>query len=560
MSDDLPQPSADAAPAQPDAAARLPDTPGGSSREVRAQGIAWTLFALTLLVYLVTAKGFSDLNDAEAYYLVTKSLVERGAVDVEPELTEPSSKLYFEGPDGELYVHFGIGFPLFSAPLYVLGRLGGWALEALSPCLAGVSDILPRVTVTLGCALVAAGSVALLYLLLLRLGLGLVWAVSTALMYAFTTYIWAYSKIGFYDIHLVFFELTALLAAVLYRQTGATGWCLLGGFALAWGMATRPTLGLALPILTIYLAWAGWRRWRDAALAGARDLPGTSRAAALGALLRPAVAFGLGMLPWLPIVLWYNSVRTGAPSDFGYPGGDFIPTRSVLRFLTAIYGNSVSPGRGFFFYSPTVLLMFWGIGPLWRRHRAESLVIWPLALLTAAFFCARPGWDTVWPWGPRYLLVLTPLVMLAVGFALPRLWGGRAGQALVLTLVALALVIQLLSIVVPFGTFLHYVRQMAGSPRVSALSLRYIPILGQVRTLERVRFDRVPLSALRGGYVEQDTKMNLRHTLDFWFVYAYRVGVPAGVWVPPLALLLVGVGLAARALQRQVRGISSGEP
>ena len=559
MTEDLRQPSPDAGAAQSDAgAAQSPNTPRGASREVAQQPLAWTLFALTLLVYLVTAKGFSDLNDAEAYYLVTKALVERGAVDVEPELTEPSTKLYFEGPDGKLYAHFGIGFPLFAAPLYVIGQVGGWALEALSPRLAGVSDIFPRVAVTLGCALVAAGSVALLYLLLLRLGLGPVWAVSTALMYAFTTYVWAYSKIGFYDIHLVFFEVSALLAAVLYRQTRHLGWCLLSGFSLAWGTATRPTLGLALPILTVYLAWAGWRHWQDAAQAQERKLPEASRARALWALLKPAVVFGLGMVPWLLIVLWYNSLRTGVTGDFGYPGTDFIPTRRILSFLKAVYGNSVSPGRGFFVYSPTVLLMFWGIGPLWRRWRAESLVLWPLALLTAAFFCARPGWETVWPWGPRYLLVLTPLVMLPVGFALPVLWARRSGRALVLTLLAVALVIQILSIVVPFGTFLHYVKQVAGSPRVAALNLHYIPILGQVHTLERVRFDRVPLKALRGGYVARDMKMNLRHSLDFWFIYAYRLGVPAALWVPPLLLLLAATGLTARRLQRQVARLEPG--
>jgi hypothetical protein len=148
------------------------------------------------------------------------------------------------------------------------------------------------------------------------------------------------------------------------------------------------------------------------------------------------------------------------------------------------------------------------------------------------------------------LLVVTPLVTVFVGFALAQLWKTKWGRRVVFALAAVSVTIQLLAIAVPFGTYLHYVKKTAGSPRVTVLNWRYCPILGQIHTLRRVRFERVPPEALTGGFVAEDVKMNLRHSLDFWFVYAYRLGVPGAVWLPLLTVVLAGIWLEARRLSR----------
>ncbi len=77
---------------------------------------------------------------------------------------------------------------------------------------------------------------------------------------------------------------------------------------------------------------------------------------------------------------------------------------------------------------------------------------------------------------------------------------------------------------------------------------RYFPILGQLHTLRRVRFDHIPAQALQGDVVTEEVKDNLRHSLDFWFIYAYRLGVPARLWAPLLVILIAITGLATRRL------------
>lgn len=487
--------------------------------------IALLLFAFVLIIYLITAKGFSDVNDAEAYYLLTKAMVERGAVDVIPELTEPSKMLYFEGIDGKLYTHFGLGFSIFSAPLYIVGKGLAGLSQQISPRLAVAGSFFPRMMVTMGCALVAAGSVALLYVLLVWLGLSRRWAVITALLCAFATYMWPYSKIGFYDIHLTFFQMAAIVSAVNYRRNRKLLWCIVAGLALGWGIATRPTLILALLPLAVYMGWAGWQR---------------KIGSSTGAVIKPLVAFAAGLLPWLFVVIWYNLQRTDVPLNFGYLAGSYMPTRSLLRFLTAIYGNTLSIGRGFFLYSPIAILMFWGLIPLWRRARAESLLLGAIILISGIYFSARLHWYDQWPWGPRLLLVLTPLLMVPVGFALPHLWNRRWARRAVIALMVISIVVQLLAIAVPYGTFLHHVVDVAGTWRVAIFNPRYFPIWGQMHTLLRVRFTNVSPETLQDSFISEAVKSALRHSLDFWFIYAYRLGLPARIWIPLLAVLLAG--------------------
>lgn len=510
----------------------------------RGRAALW-VFLLVLGAYLITAKGFWDLNDAEAYFLVTKALVERGEVYVRPELVEPSDTLYFTGPDGRLYTHFGLGISLFSAPLFLAGKCAGSIIAALAPSMSRLANLAPRVAVALGCALAAALAVVALMWLLQLLELPVPTAVAAALVYAFGTYMWPYSKIGFYDVHLTLSLTLAVCCVIAWRRHGASSWLWLSGTALGWGIATRPALVLALPPLVGYIAWAAWKRMAET---------NATRGRAIGSSIAALVVYALALIPWAVLVLSYNAARTGALLDFGYTAADFVPSKENSQFLVACYGNTVSPGRGFFVYSPVAVLMFWGLGEFWRRHRAESVAVWSIAALTFAFYCARPGWDTVWPWGPRYLLVLTPLVMIPVAYALRRLWRTPRGRRAIIALIALSVAVQLVAIVVPYGTFLHHVRAVTGTCRTAALDPRYWPIMGQFWTLARISFDRVPLSALTGGIVPNDVKMNLRRSLDFWFVYAHRLGLPWPLWASILALLTLATAACARNLARSLRG------
>ncbi len=506
--------------------------------------IGGLVFAFLLILYVVTAKGFSEMGDAETYYVITESIVERGWVDIPPGagLTDKvhNPRGIMKGRDGRTYSQYWLGYPLFQVPWYVAGKWVGQIVAGISPRWEALARFGPRVAINLAGAFVTAATAAALFGLLVTLGLHQSYSAATAVVYGLATYAWPYAKIGFYEPFLALTLLVAVLMLLWFDRRQSMGYILVFAFVLGWGTATRPSLILAWPPLLVYLlvilyrrtgqGKANWKHWLLAA----------------GTVI-------VGMAPWLAVSLWYNALRTGSAVAPGYSPGNYMPTTALAHLATAVFGNTFSTGRGFFVYSPIALLMFWGIRPLWRKCRPQSILIWSLVLLNFIFFCARPGWYTIWPWGPRYLVVLAPLVMVAVGFGLARLWPRRVGRGIIVALIAISVLVQLLAIVVPYGTYLHYVEDTTGTWRTPISDPRYFPILGQVHTLQRVRFDRVPPAALSGGYVAQEVKTNIRHSLDFWWIYAYRLGVPPVVWAPLVAVLLAAAVMIGWRLRRLVR-------
>jgi hypothetical protein len=151
---------------------------------------------------------------------------------------------------------------------------------------------------------------------------------------------------------------------------------------------------------------------------------------------------------------------------------------------------------------------------------------------------AGSGWATMRPWGPRYLEPMAPLVVVLVVAGIVALWRARRGRVLAATLIALSVVVQLLAIATPFGTWTDRVREETGSSFNTVFVPRYSPLWGQVVLLSEARADRIQAhrDELTRGEPSEAFKRELRQSYDFWFVYAYRLGVP-------LAPLAAGAGL-----------------
>jgi hypothetical protein len=129
------------------------------------------------------------------------------------------------------------------------------------------------------------------------------------------------------------------------------------------------------------------------------------------------------------------------------------------------------------------------------------------------------------------------------------------GRGLAAVLVALGLAVQLVSIVVPYGTWLHKVHDVTYNSDAVVFNLKYWPLAGQIDTLRSVETTRLSLagSGAEGGAASGEFKDHLRHSLDFWWFYAWRLGVPVRALVIPVAALLLLVAGTGVRLAREVR-------
>jgi hypothetical protein len=103
-----------------------------------------------------------------------------------------------------------------------------------------------------------------------------------------------------------------------------------------------------------------------------------------------------------------------------------------------------SPGKGLLLYSPIVLLFLLGAVRLLRRERWLGLAVLSASSLHLLFVGSLAIFHGDWCWGPRYLIVLTPLLALGLPAALESAPPGR--RRLAAGLVALSVFSNLLGL------------------------------------------------------------------------------------------------------------------
>ncbi len=218
---------------------------------------------------------------------------------------------------------------------------------------------------------------------------------------------------------------------------------------------------VALPVAVVF--WISERRKSESGRSEWRAGAGT-RGATLFA--------GFWMAILLQIVL--NRFARGHWLQFGYTGD-----RDALGFSNPFYegffGLTVGTSKGFWYYSPVLLLTFFCGGIFLRSHPVAG---WFGILTAIAYFCGYAkwwAWHGDWHWGPRFLLPLTPLLSLFL-FSVPEWWNDanisirRARKCGAAFLLAASLYVQAIGCSVPWIEYYHALIEETGIVRPYAPS------------------------------------------------------------------------------------------
>ena len=398
------------------------------------------LFLAFLGFYLLTASGHLYAVDEETLFRITEGLVERRSVAL------PANAWGMVGnratPDGPLYAQYTPGQPLAALPLYLVGRL----LATRFP--AADAGYVLRFCVALLGAFVTAATVALLYNLARQLGYGGRAALALAATYGLATGAWPHGRTFFAEPLTALCLLAAFYALRVGTATGRDGWLVGAGLVTVAACIVKPHAAIAVPILALYLL-------ARVAAAPRQDRQPRRHTPPIAALIRAGLAWGIGLaLGALPFA-WYNAQVYGNPLRTGYVavGGLF-----TTPFLTGLYGLTLSSGKGLLWYSPPILLALVGWWAFCRQHRAEALACLGVGLAHLAFYSRINFWHGDGSWGPRYLTIALPFLLLpALGVFAMR--PARALRPIAITaigaVVALGVAIQLLGVLVNFDWYLQ---------------------------------------------------------------------------------------------------------
>lgn len=401
----------------------------------------WTasVFLFAAAFFLLLGSGHIYARDEETLYQMADGIARHGEPLVSPDvwgIVESAAP----SKHGLRPTSYGPGQPFLAVPWYWAGR----ALGALGGSSSTV--YLSRFIVLTFNGFVTAATAALLFRLALAFGYRARAGVALAVCFGMATFALIQARTFFAE------PLTALLVLLsffLIRQSTSAATerrralLLAGsGFVLASAFWVKIHAALFVPVLALSLTLVAfptfkdaraWQRWRTLLVQGAWWIGGF-------------------ILPTAGLLL-YDRWLYGSPFTTGYGDNTNLFTTPLK---TGLYGLLFSSGKGIIWYTPPLLFALIGFIPFIRRFPRDGIVVCSAAAINVFFYARLQYWHGDGSWGPRYLLIVLPWLMLSALPVLNRLlipgWGyaktaARAGAVAVLLI---GISVQFLAIAVSF--------------------------------------------------------------------------------------------------------------
>jgi hypothetical protein len=487
--------------------------------------IAFWVFLAFLPVFLLVTRGHFQSTDEVAVFQQARSLWERGDLNVTRTINT------FPGRGGNYYAVYGAGQSLLAAPLYAAGKWLDQALEhhpSVRDALKGrVLDGDPGVrwggevpifTVSLFNAFVTALLCAMFFLVSLQLGASLRAALIGVAFFGLSSHSAGFASTFFQHpletllIVSCFYHLVRDMREPSAMRRAAAGAC--AGFALVVRIHTL----VLLPALGLFLLWNAWQRTRPER--------GINRVT-VGRVVMQCAPFVAMIALGCAVQVGFNYLKFEKLSyTGGYTGGTF-----GANLLLTWHAYFFSPGESIFVFTPLLVLIPYFWPPFYEKFRAEASCMLGVAFAYLLFYGKYDYWHGQWCFGPRYIVLIVPFLLLPFVTWWESSTLRQRGVATALG--AIGVFVEVLSVAVNFSFVYHFEKYADFKPQWGYI---FHPAASQPASHYR--------ALMAGDY-----------RVDMWLVNVYRThgfGSMLGFALPLVALLVFALwGLRRSMTQRR---------
>jgi hypothetical protein len=403
----------------------------GLPEKEKIRQIAIYLFSFVTIIYLLSLS-LPNIYSVDQYYQryeVTRSIVENFDISI------PYSKEGIKGIDDRTYSLYGLGWSILAVPFYIAGKFIGRS---------------PQNFVSMLNLVAGAATVTLVFLFSVALGYSRRSSLTVSMFYGFGTFAWPMAKHPFDHVVETLFVLLSLYFMYLNVSDNKTKRLIFSSICLGVAINTRLVSILVLPPLLVMM---GTSRGEKYCITEFDKM-----------FLRKMAIFVVVLLPFIGLVFWYNYCRFGSIFETGF---QLVATRTGLDIfsgtplLTGVIGFLLSPGKGFFYYSPLTVFFFFTIIPFYKKHPHIAISFVMLIISYLLFLSKNINWPGDWAWGPRYLLPITPFLIIPIAELLDSdTWLANKSvlTGLVSGVFALSLIVQVAAVSVHFYNYFLQLR------------------------------------------------------------------------------------------------------
>jgi hypothetical protein len=367
-----------------------------------------------LCIYLVS--GSSDLKhngDTDLRYQTTQAVVDYHRLWIEHPMWLDTRVA--TGIGGHLYAFYAPGQAILMVPFYVAGKF-------LAHHLALPYDVTTLYTSRSLDLVLGAVLAVVFFLMAMSVGYSSRVSVVLTLIFGLATVVWPDAQSALEQTQVNLLLLVAVFAVwnFVKGHLNDRRWLVAAGTAAGLAFFTRYDAVLYLPLIILYPALTRWRM-------GQR-----------GATIRDASFYALSALPWVAGIAVWNYARFGSP----FLTGLHEPTFGEPPW-SGFLGLTISPGKGLIWYLPLLLILPWAIPSFYRRSRSLFFFLAALVAATVLFYSNVLYWHGDPAWGPRYLYVVVPYLVLPLGEIFAT-WRRRSAllRAILVALIGVSFVLQ----------------------------------------------------------------------------------------------------------------------
>jgi hypothetical protein len=334
--------------------------------------------------YLITARGNISEADGVINFMTTRALVETSSLSLPCGFPDV---FVTQGVNDLCYSKYGIGWPLLSIPMYMIGR------SISGPAPADPNELsVPRLFVSTLNQFITAATCSILYLLGFRLTGDKKCALELAFVFGLFTIAWPYASTNFSQSLIGFLLLTSIV--LINSQNHSLVNNLLAGCFLGAAFLVRLD---SLPLILVIYIWA-IHKIRSTSAKFDKNLI-SSMAIILVPIFISFAVFGVIQLNHFSSLF-----------QTGYEGEGW-----TSPFFTGFMGLLFSFGKGVVFYSPLILLALPGLFILYKQGVKDlPLLAILLLVLHLLIYSGWWSWKGGWSWGPRFLVPALPLLMIGL--------------------------------------------------------------------------------------------------------------------------------------------------